>query len=41
MTTAKYLSNKLKHPEEPEMLHFFCDEKNFAQFQKVDHRNLR
>lgn len=38
---SKRLLNKLKHPEEPNMLWFFSDEKNFDQDQKVNRRNDR
>ena len=38
---AKRLLNKLKHPEEQEILWFFSDEKNFDQDQKVNRRNDR
>lgn len=38
---AKRLLNKLKHPEEPGLLWFFSDEKNFDQDQKVNRRNDR
>lgn len=41
VTRAKRLLNKLKHPEEPGMLWFFSDEKNFVQDQKVNRRNDR
>ena len=38
---GKRLLNKLKHPEEPDMLWFFSDEKNFDQDQKVNRTNDR
>lgn len=38
---ARRLLNKLKHPEEPGILWFFSDEKNFVQDQKVNRRNDR
>lgn len=41
LTRAKRLLNKLKHPEEPGLIWFFSDEKNFVQDQKVNRRNDR
>lgn len=41
LTRAKRLLNKLKHPEEPGMIWFFSDEKNFVQDQKVNRKNDR
>ena len=41
LTTAKCLLNKLKQPEEPGMIWFFSDEKNFVQDQKVKRKNDR
>ena len=38
---SKRLLNKLKHPEEPNMLWFFSNEKNFDLDQKVNRRNDR
>lgn len=38
---GKRLLNKLKHPEAPNMLWFFSDEKNFDQDQKINRRNDR
>ena len=38
---GKRLLNKLKRPEEPGMLWFFSDEKNFDQDQKVNRKNDR
>ena len=38
---SKRLLNKLTHPEEPNMLWFFSDEKNFDLNQKVNRRNDR
>lgn len=35
------LLRKIKHPEEPQLLWFFSDEKNFDQDQKVNRRNDR
>ena len=38
---GKRLLSKLKHPEVPNMLWFFSDEKNFDQDQKINRRNDR
>ena len=38
---SKKLLCEIKHPEEPKMLWFFSDEKNFDQDQKVNRRNDR
>jgi DDE superfamily endonuclease len=38
---SKRLLNNLKHPEEPNILWFFSDEKNFDQDQKVNRKNDR
>ncbi|EFN87647.1 hypothetical protein EAI_01466, partial [Harpegnathos saltator] len=38
---GKRLLNKFKHPEVPNMLWFFSDEKNFDQDQKINRRNDR
>ena len=36
---AKRLLNKVKHPEIPDMLWFYSDEKNFDQDKKINRRN--
>ena len=36
---AKRLLNKVKHPENPDMLWFYSDENNFDQDQKINRRN--
>lgn len=38
---SKCLLNKIKHPDHPNMLWFFSDEKLFTQDQKVNRRNDR
>ena len=41
LTRLKRFLNKLKHPEDPGMIWFFSEEKNFVQDQKVNRKNNR
>jgi len=40
-SSGQRLLNKLKHPEIPDMLWFYSDEKNFDQDKKINRRNDR